>query len=153
MSRTASISSSEDDTILPKLKASAAAAGEGHMLKDMQNLDPKAVFANERTLLHYAEKGLYSGALAVVLLHLQGSSQIAGGLLAVATMLYYLWALQEYYGRLQRITGRAAVAKDKLRLRLDVAHGPVIVLVLVGLVLLLTAAITVWEPKRHVANP
>lgn len=26
--------------------------------KDMENLDPKAVFANERTLLHYAEKGM-----------------------------------------------------------------------------------------------
>lgn len=24
----------------------------------MENLDPKAVFANERTLLHYAEKGM-----------------------------------------------------------------------------------------------
>ena len=27
--------------------------------EDMENLDPKAVFANERTLLHYAEKGMW----------------------------------------------------------------------------------------------
>ena len=29
--------------------------------EDMENLDPKAVFANERTLLHYAEKGMQLG--------------------------------------------------------------------------------------------
>ena len=31
--------------------------------EDMENLDPKAVFANERTLLHYAEKGMQHGLI------------------------------------------------------------------------------------------
>jgi len=32
---------------------------EAERAEDMENLDPKAVFANERTLLHYAEKGMW----------------------------------------------------------------------------------------------
>ena len=34
-------------------------AVEQQNAEDMENLDPKAVFANERTLLHYAEKGMW----------------------------------------------------------------------------------------------
>mmetsp|Transcript_118925 Transcript_118925/g.361773 ORF Transcript_118925/g.361773 Transcript_118925/m.361773 type:complete len:677 (+) Transcript_118925:109-2139(+) len=133
-------SESVEDMAVPRLKAAVAPGGEGHFLKDMQNLDPKAVFANERTLLHYAEKGLYSGALAVALLHSGDVLQVAGVVLAVFSGLFYIWMLVEYYSRLQRITGRAAVAKDKLGLRLDLARGPLIVVGLVGLVLLLSVA-------------
>jgi len=125
---------------VPDVSAMRAPGGEGHALKDMQNLDPKAVFANERTLLHYAEKGLYAGALAVAMLHQPGTSRAAGGILAVFAGLFYIWILYEYYGRLRRITGRSAVAKDKLGLRLDLAHGPLIVVGLVTLVLILSIA-------------
>uniref|UniRef100_A0A7S3MG15 DUF202 domain-containing protein n=1 Tax=Spumella elongata TaxID=89044 RepID=A0A7S3MG15_9STRA len=109
--------------------------GEGHFLKDMQNLDPKGIFANERTLLHYAEKGLYIGALAVVLLYQPGRfSRIGGLILSASTAVFYIWALIEYYARLGRIIGRAKVGKDKM-LRLDWVHGPLIVGALIMLVL------------------
>merc|ERR1712050_486491 len=68
---TGSIGSVEDLGV-PKLTQKVHPGGEGHLLKDMQNLDPKAIFANERTLLHYAEKGVYAGALGVVMLHQDG---------------------------------------------------------------------------------
>merc|ERR1719330_1074201 len=141
--RVSSAGSDIEELQVPNLKAVVAPGGEGHFLKDMQNLDPKAVFANERTLLHYAEKGLYAGSLAVLMLHQPGVSRISGAFLAVAAGLFYIWIFVEYQGRLKRITGRAAVAKDKLGLRLDLAHGPLIVVGLVGLVLLLSIATTV----------
>mmetsp|Transcript_76774 Transcript_76774/g.225400 ORF Transcript_76774/g.225400 Transcript_76774/m.225400 type:complete len:679 (+) Transcript_76774:84-2120(+) len=154
--RSRGVSNTSSDSVelatVPKLRAMVAPTGEGHMLKDMKDLDPKAVFANERTLLHYAEKGLYSGALAVALLHLPGL-QLAGVLLAVATGLYLLWALQEYYLRLGRITGRAAVAKDKFGLRLDLAHGPLIVVSLIGFVLLLSMTRLAAGAPGHGADP
>merc|ERR1719330_727100 len=104
--RVSSAGSDIEELQVPNLKAVVAPGGEGHFLKDMQNLDPKAVFANERTLLHYAEKGLYAGALAVVLLHQPGVSRAAGGILAVFAGLFYIWIFAEYHGRLRRITGR-----------------------------------------------
>merc|ERR1712048_1258381 len=78
---TAQSLSSEDVTV-PTIRASVAPTGEGHMLKDMENLDPKAIFAAERTLLHYAEKGMYVGALGVALLYQSGYMRYAGGALA-----------------------------------------------------------------------
>mmetsp|Transcript_69 Transcript_69/g.162 ORF Transcript_69/g.162 Transcript_69/m.162 type:complete len:118 (+) Transcript_69:108-461(+) len=108
----------------------------------MQNLDPKGVFANERTLLHYTEKGLYVGALAVVLLHRESPAGLAiGGSLAVCTGLFYVWCLVEYYSRLGRIVGRQKVGKNTL-LRLDAVHGP---LVVASLILMVLAANLVEE--------
>merc|ERR1712087_683116 len=91
--------------------------------------------ANERTLLHYAEKGLYAGALAIVLMQRPGFTQIGGLLLAVGVGAFYIWIFMEYQSRLSRITGRSMVAKDKLTTRLDVAMGPAIVCALISLVL------------------
>lgn len=138
-----------DDLTVPQLKASVAPGGEGHALKDMENLDPKAVFANERTLLHYLEKGMYLGALAVVLLRQSGATQVAGGILSVCAFLFYVWALVEYISRLKRITHRDKVSKSMVRL--DWAYGPSIVGLLISLVLVLTAveAATGVKIKRH----
>ncbi|CAJ1389653.1 unnamed protein product [Effrenium voratum] len=92
----------------------------------MENLDPKAVFANERTLLHYAEKGMYVAAVAVTMLHQsdKGSKwQAFGGLLVVITAAYYVWILAAYFQRLAEITGRSKVAKNR-EARLDWETGP-----------------------------
>merc|ERR1712232_863544 len=108
----------EEDVRVPEIKsAQTAPSGEGHRLKDMQNLDPKAIFANERTLLHYAEKGTYLGVVAVAMLHQTGPMQITGVILVMAAAAFYIWMLFEYISRLERITGRAAVAKAKTTLR------------------------------------
>ena len=42
-------------------------AVEQQNAEDMENLDPKAVFANERTLLHYAEKGMWLAYLILLI--------------------------------------------------------------------------------------
>jgi len=133
--RRVSSTDDDDDLTVPRLKTALAPVGEGHQLKDMQNLDPKAVFANERTMLHYAEKGLYAGLTAVAFLHMTGIPRLLGGFLSVFTGFYLVWVLCSYYDRLNRILGRAAVAKDKTVLRLNLTEGPRVVLCLVGAVI------------------
>mmetsp|Transcript_36114 Transcript_36114/g.107231 ORF Transcript_36114/g.107231 Transcript_36114/m.107231 type:complete len:686 (+) Transcript_36114:60-2117(+) len=138
---------SELDYMIPNIQAAVHPAGEGHYLKDMTNLDPKGVFANERTLLHYAEKGMYVGALSVVLIHGGAPASVAtGGILAVSTALFYVWAIWEYYDRLGRITGRAKVGKNT-QMRLDWVHGPLII----GALIMLVLAVTVSEAVQAAA--
>eukprot|EP00932_Pfiesteria_piscicida_P018142 SRR837773.501.p2 GENE.SRR837773.501~~SRR837773.501.p2 ORF type:complete len:265 (+),score=116.75 SRR837773.501:713-1507(+) len=148
ISRMLSSTDTIDELDVPKISAIPAPYGEGHMLKDMQNLDPKGVFANERTLLHYAEKGLYISALAAVLLYQPGSFARASGLLlAVLTGIFYIWALVEYYSRLSRIVGRAKVGKDQM-LRLDWSYGPLVVGALIMLVLAISLAEAVLKTSQ-----
>lgn len=129
---------------LPQIHSQSAPDGCGHHMKDMQNLDPKGIFANERTLLHYAEKGMYVGALAVVLCHQEGRvNKMMGLLLSVSTALFYCWAMFEYYSRLGRIVGRAKVGKDRM-LRLDATAGPLIV----GILVLCVVGITLVQAWR-----
>merc|ERR1712232_1307314 len=132
--------SCDEDVTVPTIRGQVHPTGKGHKLKDMENLDPKAIFAAERTLLHYAEKGMYVGAVGVTLLY-QNSRPMRslGGVLSSIAVVYYMWCLYEYYNRIQRIKSRAAVAKTSL-LRLDWAHGPLIAGVLIMLVLLLSLA-------------
>merc|ERR1711939_412648 len=107
--------------------------GQGHFLKDLELHDPKAVFANERTMLHYAEKGLYIGSLGIVLLHIKQNEEsrinnnAVGILLVAMTIAYLIWILVEYQNRLRVITSQAGcVARDKMA-RFDISHGPLVV--------------------------
>eukprot|EP00913_Durusdinium_trenchii_P029384 g27544.t2 len=102
--------------------------------KDMENLDPKAVFANERTLLHYAEKGMYVAAVAVVVLHQGGRYKVLGGLLVAMTAVYYVWILVAYFQRLDEIKGRSKVVKNR-EARLDWSIGPLLAATMVSVVL------------------
>lgn len=126
-----------DDLAVPKVSKVVAPQGEGHFLKDMENLDPKAVFANERTLLHYAEKGMYVGAVAVVVLHQGGRYKILGGGLLVLTAVYYIWILVAYFQRLDEIKGRSKVVKNR-EARLDWNLGPILATIMVSVVLAYT---------------
>eukprot|EP00929_Paragymnodinium_shiwhaense_P054607 TRINITY_DN2737_c0_g1_i1.p1 TRINITY_DN2737_c0_g1~~TRINITY_DN2737_c0_g1_i1.p1 ORF type:complete len:811 (-),score=180.44 TRINITY_DN2737_c0_g1_i1:383-2815(-) len=123
-----------EELTIPKIQADVHAGGMGHRLKDMENLDPKGIFASERTLLHYAEKGLYVGALSAGLLYQDDkSTKVVGAALATCTMVFYVWTLLEYYSRLKRIKQRAAVSKSS-RMRLDWAHGPIIIVAIIFVV-------------------
>jgi len=126
-----------DDLAVPKIAKVVAPHGEGHFLKDMENLDPKAVFANERTLLHYAEKGLYVAAVAVVVLHQGGRYKVLGGTLVVLTAVYYIWILVAYFQRLDEIKGRSKVVKNR-EARLDWNIGPILATTMVSIVLVYT---------------
>lgn len=126
------------DFDVPKIDAVVAPGGLGHLLKDMQNMDPKGVFANERTLLHYAEKGMYIGAVAVALVYQPSRfSRFAGVLLSLCTAIFYVWTLYEYYGRLERIVGRSKIGKNH-NLRLDWVLGPFVVGGLIMMVLVIS---------------
>jgi hypothetical protein len=139
---------SHDDLAAPTTTATVAVHGEGHLLKDMQNLDPKAVFANERALLHYVEKGIYSSVLSAVLMDQdQAFPKALGLLLAVATVAYFVWCLVVYQDRLARIAGRASVGKDR-GMRLHLAEGPFVVATLVLLVLFISVALQMVSSKR-----
>lgn len=140
---------SHDDLAVPKMSTAAPApGGDGHLLKDMQNLDPKAVFANERTLLHYVEKGLYSSVLGVLLLKQETASyRWLGGALVVASVAYFVWCLAVYQDRLARITGRSSVGKDR-SMRLYLSQGPYVVGSLVALVLAIAFALQIVSGRR-----
>ncbi|CAE7706339.1 VTC4 [Symbiodinium pilosum] len=128
----------EHDLAVPMVEKVVAPGGEGHFLKDMENLDPKAVFANERTLLHYAEKGMYVAAVAVVAInHHSRDVKIFGLVLSAVTAAYYVWILVAYFERLKEITGRSKVVKNR-EARLDWEVGPWLAAGMVLLVLLYT---------------
>jgi len=135
-----------DDSSVPQVTATPVGEG-GHLLKDMQNLDPKAVFANERTLLHYAEQGIYVSSVGVALLYRDGPTRVVGGILVVATAAFYINLLREYYLRLGRITSRASIAKSSL-LRLDWAHGPLMVTTLIVLVCVISATLAAMTLEK-----
>jgi len=143
---TASIESGEDYTV-PMVRATIAPAGEGHHLKDMETIDPKAIFANERTLLHYIEQAVYVGGLGVAFLYQGWPTALAGGCLVVGDAVFALWALYGYFSRLHRITTKTAVAKSTF-LRLDWAQGPRIIFLLVGFVVVLSLVNGVRNAQR-----
>lgn len=124
----------EDETV-PALTKAPMPNSKGHFVKDLDNLDPKAIFANERTLLHYLEKGLYVGTLAVALIRgARQELQFAGGMLAVLDVFFVIWALIEYQNRLNKITSRGSAAKNS-GLRFDWAGGPMAAMGLVVVVM------------------
>jgi len=137
------------DLAVPRINRIVAPAGEGHFLKDMENLDPKAVFANERTLLHYAEKGMYVAALAVALLNQHSqTSKVFGAALTFITAIYYIWILIAYFDRLREITGRSKVGKNKLA-RLDWENGPFLAGGMVLLILVFSLGKGLMEKDAH----
>mmetsp|Transcript_535 Transcript_535/g.1462 ORF Transcript_535/g.1462 Transcript_535/m.1462 type:complete len:420 (+) Transcript_535:158-1417(+) len=141
-------SSMKEDINVPEVASIVAPHGEGHFLKDMENLDPKSVFANERTLLHYAEKGLYVAAVAVVLMnHHNKEIKVFGGLLSVLTAIYYIWILVAYFQRLRDITGRSKVGKNR-ESRLDWEVGPWLAAGMVAIVLAYTLH-KAWAGATH----
>jgi SPX domain protein involved in polyphosphate accumulation len=88
------------------------------VLLDMGIIEPKSLFANERTFLHYTLKAVY-----LLLLDLSTVS-------AVLVAVYTAWCLFHYFARARKILGKRAVEGGADRL--DVAHGPLVVLILVG---------------------
>lgn len=140
-----------EDMTVPHVRAEIARSGVGHELKDMENLDPKAFFAAERTLLHYAEKGMLVGAAGVASIYQGGPFAIAGWLLVIIVLAFYMWMLREYYSRLTRIRSSASM-KNSL-LRLDLEHGPIIVGLLIMAVLVITLFNTVVRLQQEDLEP
>jgi len=130
----------------PNLSTTVAPRSQGHQLKDLDHVDPKAIMANERTLLHYAEKALYVSTCSALLLK-SGSlpGEIAGLVLIIFTLGFLVHAMVEYFARHRRINARGAVVKTA-DLGLGWARGPLFVTVLV--VSVLVAALVGMSHKK-----
>mmetsp|Transcript_22111 Transcript_22111/g.50586 ORF Transcript_22111/g.50586 Transcript_22111/m.50586 type:complete len:660 (+) Transcript_22111:58-2037(+) len=130
----------------PNLSTTVAPNSGGHQLKDLNHVDPKAIMANERTLLHYAEKALYVSTCSALLFKsgsLQG--EMAGLVLVIFTIGFLVHAMVEYGARHRRINARGAVVKTA-DLGLGWARGPLFVTVLV--VCVLVAALLGMSRKK-----
>jgi len=136
--------SMQDDSV-PTLTKALAPGSEGHYLKDLDNIDPKTIFANERTLLHYTEKAIYVSTLAVVLLRREGHLKLVGAALTAIALGFLAWALVEYHVRLRKINSRGAAGKIQ-SMRFDWVGGPTAVLLMVACVVTFTLAGSLWTP-------
>ncbi len=107
---------------LPHWMSSFQDLSETSELLDMHSLEPKSLFANERTFLHYVLKAVY-----LLLLDLT-----PWAILVVAA--YSTWSLYEFWARGRKILSKRAVKGGALRL--DVSYGPLVMLIVVGLSIL-----------------
>ncbi|PFH32567.1 hypothetical protein BESB_011790 [Besnoitia besnoiti] len=114
--------------------------------RKMKKIDPKSFFANERTFLHYVQKGVYLAALAIALLQWGGgvwAAELAGfGLaFAVLSLLAYSYHIFEARGRkLEKKVARGDLNSGD---RYDSRHGPVLVFASVSLVVFFILALQV----------
>jgi len=127
-------------------------AGGGHEVKDMELIEPKAVLANERVLLHYAEKAAYLGTLSVVLLNIENDkAQLLGCMLAPLTTTYLLWAYLAYRARLTKLKDRWSISAN-MKARFDVVGGPFVVTVLLVAVLAMAVSLPMWDIRFKVSK-
>jgi hypothetical protein len=106
-------------------------------VKDMRVIEPKSVFANERTLLHYVQKSCFLLAVGVGLAR---SSRLYGPPIALVCTMYLQKIFREFAHRKNVILSRQAVEKFKspAESRLDVRLAPWLAALLVMLGALLS---------------
>ena len=95
-------------------------------VKDMWTVEPKTIFANERTFIHYTLKGLYLLGVAMA---------VRTGIAVIVVMVYIGWCLLSFIQRQNVTISQKAVQKNLVRL--DLKHGPA---VLLGVVLISLAS-------------
>ncbi len=114
---------------------------EKKKVKDMKSIEPKSIYASERTFLHYCQKAVYLLTLTAgfsVKYHDTPHSQALKWLqlvLAVAVGGYMSVVYMQFLGRQKLLLNRKSV-EQSTSLRLDVEHGPVLAaaVILIGCV-------------------
>eukprot|EP00397_Hematodinium_sp_SG-2012_P020141 GEMP01020733.1.p1 GENE.GEMP01020733.1~~GEMP01020733.1.p1 ORF type:complete len:692 (+),score=153.26 GEMP01020733.1:176-2251(+) len=101
--------SQETSTDIEELPLQAARKKGYHAIKDIQLIEPKLYFANERTFIHYAEHG----AIIVTLIHFMltlgtKETRFVAMLLAIT---YIMWCYMEYAERNEKLHKRVAADK------------------------------------------
>mmetsp|Transcript_67002 Transcript_67002/g.160552 ORF Transcript_67002/g.160552 Transcript_67002/m.160552 type:complete len:660 (-) Transcript_67002:62-2041(-) len=128
----------------PDLKVGVGKTGSHKMVR-LDNVDPKAHMANERTLLHYGEKAFFVGiCVPLLLLSSIEPFQILGAVLGAFAAVYLLWVVQEYCKRKSRIL---------LKLPLGWSRGPVIVFCLLASTILITLTMICYLHFQRFLEP
>ena len=104
--------------------------GSSIRVKDMWTVEPKTIFANERTFIHYTLKGLYLLGVALA---------VKRSFAVLVVMGYIGWCLLSFIQRQNVATSQKAVQRNLVRL--DIKHGPS---VLLGVVLVSLASFC-WQ--------
>ncbi len=115
--------------------AAAAAAGSGSVsdgkaILDTPLLEPKVMFANERTYLHYLQKGLFLSIVSMMMMRHPMSSAWGklGLVLGAVTVTYLIWSYGVFLGRMQVIRKRRNVKKYD---RFDEPRGPMVIFAMI----------------------
>jgi SPX domain protein involved in polyphosphate accumulation len=105
-------------------------------VKDMRTIEPKSIFANERTLLHYTQKGVFLLTTGVGLAYgTSGASQIVHAVriaVAIAVLGYLVVVFRDFQNRQRKLLSRKAVQKELFE-RLDVGTSPILAACAIGL--------------------
>jgi len=94
-------------------------------LKDMKSIEPKSIFANERTWLHYSQKGIYVLGVSVWLQQRGGDYKIVSTILTLVTIVYFVVVYMQFELRQKNLTAKMAVGKD-LNEKLNISSGPIL---------------------------
>jgi hypothetical protein len=115
----------------------ASLKAENARQKDVRLIEPKSLFANERTFLHYTRKSTYCVAMVGLTFrqakHSEGSTRFFllsfGVIVSLFLLAYIVWANVSYFERQKLITSKMAI--NKFKERLDVPFGPTLATALV----------------------
>ena len=94
-------------------------------VKDMKTIEPKSIFANERTLLHYVSKATF---LLVTAVGLAGEHRIIKSVkiaTAFAAIMYLLVIYEDFQKRQKQLLSRMAVQREGFE-KLTVGRSPVL---------------------------
>ena len=122
--------SSEGDTAeLPRLTSTETTGAAVVPVKDMRTVEPKSIFANERTLLHYTQKGVF---LLTTGIGLSYSSVVGGRIVQVVKVIvallvigYLMQVFRDFQERQRKLLARKAVDKSGFE-KLDVGKSPIL---------------------------
>jgi hypothetical protein len=101
-------------------------------VKDMKTIEPKSIFANERTLLHYMSKATF---LLVTAVGLTGTQNIIPGIkivVACCAVLYLFVVYEDFKKRQKQLLSRMAVQKEGFE-KLSVGRSPILAAVAIAL--------------------
>eukprot|EP01053_Blabericola_migrator_P008085 Blabericola_migrator_1__8084@NODE_4160_length_1302_cov_106_825911_g102_i1_p1_GENE_NODE_4160_length_1302_cov_106_825911_g102_i1NODE_4160_length_1302_cov_106_825911_g102_i1_p1_ORF_typecomplete_len385_score44_68VTC/PF09359_10/3_1e16DUF202/PF02656_15/5_2e06DUF202/PF02656_15/1_9e03_NODE_4160_length_1302_cov_106_825911_g102_i1781232 len=121
---------------------------------NIKKLDPKSVFAGERTFLHYTHKALYISAGGIALLVWDKRSTLArltGVLLILTGSLTLVFSYAIFTIRLSKILNRTT--KELHRERLDDTRAPLVATSLMGGVLLLLLTVDIFNATTYPLSP
>lgn len=102
---------------------------EGVPVKDMKTVEPKSIFANERTFLHYCQKGIFLLTTAVGLSFGYGEPGALVNairvILAATTFAYLIIVFGEFKSRESQLLARKAIGTNGDE-KFNVSRGPLL---------------------------